>query len=133
VDLVFDGVERSSERHLLLCTNGVRTTGLFQRDERWRGVERAIVLPEDQEQEAVHNMIYDIKLHGQIAPHLAFLEQLMRSHGVRSYIAGCTEIHILARRHEKACQVDRGTFCIDPLAAAASIICGHGSPLVRVA
>lgn len=133
VDLALDTVELSSRSHLLLCTEGTRNTQLFQRDQRWSSLCDRIALLDDRDQRAVHEMIYQIKRHEETSAQIELVEYLMRGYGVDSYIAGCTEMHILAKRHGRLRQVDRNSFCLDPLTIAASMICGHEQTLVQVA
>ena len=129
VDVIVDSVGRSPKRHLMLCTKGTRSTRLFERHERWQHVCSRIVFPDDEDQRAVHAMIYEIKSHDTSASQLEFLSALMDRYGVQSCIAGCTEIHILAKRCQRTRHLHRQPLWIDPLAILASTIAGRSQDL----
>lgn len=115
VDLAMESVLASKRRHLLLCSTGTKKMGLFQRHPSWPKAQNLIVVPEDEDQTLIHSMIYEIKNNGQDARYIEFTESLLAKYGVDSYLAGCSEIHILAKQHERLRGRDRNEFCIDPL------------------
>ena len=122
VDLALDSVLQSKRRHLLVCTVGTRKMELFQRHPLWQRAKNQIVLPGDDDQALIHKMIYEVKNNLEDSRHLDFMEGLLAKYGVDSYLAGCTEIHILAKQHERARGRDRREFCIDPLTAIVSLM-----------
>jgi aspartate racemase len=115
LDLTLDAVLRSGLRQLLFCTTGTRKMRLFQQHPLWPKAESMIVLPTDEDQELIHKLLYEIKGRQEIMPYVPLLEELMKKYGVDSYIAGCTEMHIVAKAHEQLRGRDRRSFCIDPL------------------
>ncbi|HET8887654.1 MAG TPA: amino acid racemase [Candidatus Angelobacter sp.] len=115
VDLTLDAVQRSRSRHLLLCTTGTKKLRLFQEHWLWNETEHKVVLPDDDDQDAIHRMLYEIKNQREAIAYIPFVEELMKKYGVSSYIAGCTEMHIVAKAHEQFSGHDRREFCIDPL------------------
>ena len=115
VDLTLDAVQRSRSRHLLLCTNGTKKLRLFQQHRLWDETQHKVVLPDDQDQDAIHQMLYEIKNQREAITYIPFVEELMKKYEVSSYIAGCTEMHIVAKAHEQFSGHDRRKFCIDPL------------------
>ena len=115
VDLTLDAVQRSRSRHLLLCTTGTKKLRLFQQHRLWDETQHKVVLPDDQDQDAIHQMLYEIKNQREAITYIPFVEGLMKKYEVSSYIAGCTEMHIVAKAHEQFSGHDRREFCIDPL------------------
>src|SRR5258708_29921997 len=97
LDVIFEDVLKSQRRYLLLCTNGTRKVGLFESHRLWNSTQDRIVLPSEKDQERIHELIYRIKQHQYGAADVEFLNDLARSYGVDSFIAGCTEIHVLVR------------------------------------
>jgi aspartate racemase len=123
VDLIFEAVEGSEDRHLMMCSAGTRMLGLFEDDLRWEQVANRIIMPDLNDQRAIHSMIYEIKQHMDSPQHQELLDQLLDRYGVRSWIAGCTEMHILAKRSASRLDVGRRAACIDPLAILAADMC----------
>jgi aspartate racemase len=115
LDVIFRAVAESRQQHLLFCTKGTRQLGLFQRHPQWPQAQDFFVLPDEQDQERIHGVIYEIKRGHDVGPMIPFLEELLAKYRVDSLIAGCTETHILAKRFARV-QRQRGGFgCIDPL------------------
>lgn len=123
LDLVFAEVERAPGPHLLLSTTGTRRLGLFQAHPEWARLEDRIVLPDAADQTAVHEAIYRLKRTGDAAPAAALVERLVARYGARSFIAGCTELHMVARHLEARSPGAAGggswPACIDPLTTIA--------------
>jgi aspartate/glutamate racemase len=78
-------------------------------------------------------MIYEIKGMDGDLRHIRFVEGLLERYGVSSYIAGCTELHILAKQQERVSGRDRREFCIDPLTAIGSLISQTSTTIPAVA
>jgi aspartate racemase len=115
VDLTLSAVLRSRSQHLLLCTAGTKKLRLFQQHLLWGEAQHKVVLPDDQDQDSIHRMLYEIKNQREAMTYVPFVEDLMKKYKVNSYIAGCTEMHIVAKAHERFSGHDRRQFCIDPL------------------
>jgi aspartate racemase len=115
VELTIGALRLSRSRHLMLCTTGTRKLRLFQQHPAWQDVEHKVVFADDQDQVAIHQMLYKIKSQHEAITYVPFVEDLMRKYGVNSYIAGCTEMHILAKAHEQFSGHARRELCIDPL------------------
>ena len=122
VDVIFEEVLKSEERYLLLCTNGTRKVGLFENHRLWNSTQGRIVLPSEKDQELIHELIYRIKQYKHCAADVEFLNDLVRSYGVDSFIAGCTEIHVLVRDYGLACGFAQAGPCVDPLMVVAETI-----------
>ncbi len=121
LDVIFEAVLRTKQRQLLLCTRGTQQAGLFQAHPLWPEAKRFLVLPDDHDQDQIHRMIYEIKRGMIVESHCALLRDLMSKYGLDSFIAGCTEIHVLSRtvafeEHKEQLR------CIDPLSILASRI-----------
>jgi aspartate racemase len=127
IDLIFDAVDRSEDRHLMLCSTGTQTMGLFERHQRWERTAARIIMPDAADQQAIHAMIYEMKQQADSPRHEDLLDELLNRYGVRSWIAGCTEMHILARRCALRRDAGRAASCIDPLTIlAAEMYDGRG-------
>jgi aspartate racemase len=107
VDVIFANLE--PRKHLLLCSSGTRRLELFEKHPQWEKYKSQIVLPDDGDQDKIHReLIYPMKKHPDFGRLKLLLESLLQRYEVDDYIAGCSEIHILAKH------VD-GHGCLDPL------------------
>jgi aspartate racemase len=120
VDLIVDSVEVSSMKHLLLCTAGTRQARVFEQNERWNKSASRIVLLDDADQRALHSIIYRIKSGERVDRCGECIAVLARRYGVESCIAGCTELHMVAKRYQQS--GPSALFWIDPLITLASRI-----------
>lgn len=114
VDVIIDEVAHSDRRHLLLCTNGSRLSRVFERHARWPSVSSRILLPDEEDQQTVHGLIYRIKANASVDSVSDTLTPFMNKYEVNSFIAGCTEIHLLAKRLLRA-NSDHAYTILDPL------------------
>jgi aspartate racemase len=111
IDVAAEAVIRSDEKHLLLCSTGTRRLRLFEAHPRWTEIRERVVLPSDEDQDAVHRMIYALKVNEPIGAVAPALESLLHKYGVQSFVAGCTEMHLFAKHRLR----QTGQRCIDPL------------------
>lgn len=119
LDVVFDRLEQTRGRHLLVCSSGSRRAGIFERHERWPAAAPYVVLPDEADQEVIHrDLIYPMKTDPDVSKRAPLLRSLLKRYGVSSFIAGCTEVHMLAKRPEFS-DGRSGVNCIDPLAIIA--------------
>ena len=107
LDVIFDAVANSHKRHLLFCTTGARQLRLYEEHERWADTAALFVMPDALDQQEIHRLIYRIKQNQHVAKEHHLVESLLNKYGVTSFIAGCTEIHLLASQF--------GPRCLDPL------------------
>src|SRR5690348_14115659 len=115
LDVIFDNLERSRGRHLLICSNGTRRLQLFQQHRKWERYKSQIVLPDDDDQNKIHKeLIYPIKKDPDFRRLKLMLETLLQRYEVSSFIAGCSEIHVLAK-HVFNGDRPLGYNCLDPL------------------
>jgi aspartate racemase len=116
VDLTIEQVLLSKQRALLLCTNGTRASGIFQRHDRWDLVEKYVVLASNDDQMAIHNLIYqELKTNRVGASTFASLEALLQKYQVGSFISGCTEIHLLTKQLMEKSHCSQSYRIVDPL------------------
>ena len=98
IDLIFDEVLATEERHLLLCTSGTREADIFRSHNRWELIRPQIVFANEDDQNWVHDLILKIKTN-QIDDSLwSRLDDFSERYRVDSFIAGCTEFHLLVKR-----------------------------------
>jgi aspartate racemase len=117
VDLVLCAVIESKRRHLLLCTSGSRAMRLFESHDLWKQARKYVAMPSPSDQEMVHKLIYRIKGNCQSGSDIEFLRTLAARYQAELLIAGCTELHLLAKRAQVSS--DGGIQWLDPLMIAA--------------
>jgi aspartate racemase len=119
LDVCFDSLARAGGRHLLISSTGTRRLRLFERHARWEELSRHVVLPDEGDQYRIHrDLIYPIKNNPDLRELTPLLESLLAKYRVDSFIAGCSEIHLLAKHYE-AGGGRRKYGCIDPLSVIA--------------
>jgi aspartate racemase len=95
---------------------------IFQSHRLWELSKDYIVLPDDNDQQMIHDFIYQgIKKRGDIRAFIPFLESLLSKYKVDSFISGCTELHLLAK-YLASNGNGEGYGCIDPLTIVAKEI-----------
>jgi aspartate racemase len=115
LDTIFDHCSSLQKPQLLLCTNGSRQLNLFQRHEAWERVCPFIVLPDDADQQLVHDLIYRLKANYDPLAARPTIEALLARYSIESFIAGCTELHLLAKQFRPWQESESPFTCIDPL------------------
>lgn len=125
VDMIFEGVMQDDRRHLLVRTEGSRQMRIFEDHPGWRAAGARMVLPDDADQAALHSMIYEVKKNQRAMRHLHLLEDLMAKYEVHSFIAGCTEMHMVARQMARVRGRSQSRFCVDPLMRVAAMMAQH--------
>jgi aspartate racemase len=122
LDVTLEAVLARRSRHLLLCTTGTRKLELFEQHPLWPQARRLVVLPGDGDQDSIHQMLYDIKGGQDAMRCIPLVEDLLNKYETAAYIAGCTEMHLVARAHEQFRGCLRRAFCIDPLTEIVSMM-----------
>lgn len=116
VDVIIETVLKSRKRHLLICTNGARELNIFQNNEQWELARDYIALPDERDQQFIHHdLIYQIKGNRDVGEMVSAIESLLSKYGVDSFIAGCTEIHLLSKRFISSDAGAERFGCVDPL------------------
>lgn len=113
LDVIADTIGRTPERHLLLCTTGTRQLRLFETHPAWTVMKDRLVMPDEADQQQIHQTIYQVKERGDVQILVDLVERLLDKYQVRSFVAGCTEIHFASKRF--AGGNDAAHRCVDPL------------------
>lgn len=116
IDVIFEEVIRHPEKRLLICSSGARTLRLFETHEHWPAMHEYFVFPDEHDQNLLHELIYQIKVLRNVDELTPVFNSLLAKYGVDSFISGCTEMHIVAKRFSFS-SADPG--CIDPLSIIA--------------
>lgn len=126
VDVVLAQLRRKQEKHLLICSTGARRLKIFQHHPRWKEAEDYIVWPDEDDQQTIHRLIYRVKANENTQDLIPIIEALLAKYNVNSFVAGCTEIHVLARRLHQANSGSGRYGCLDPLTIIAEELAQKG-------
>lgn len=119
-DIIFDHLAHTRKRHLLICSSGTRKLELFENHILWSMAQPYIVLPDEDDQNTIHrDLIYPMKTNPDVRTQFPLLEQLLEKYEVDSFIAGCSEVHVLAKHFLLSGNNSLEYRCIDPLATVA--------------
>lgn len=118
-DVIFSAVESLQKKHLVISSRGTIKLELLQRHPRWGQAQHYFVFPSEAEQRQMHDLIYEVKLNRNLLEARLFIETLLARHGVSSFVAACSEIHLLAKQFAPSGPERCGYDCIDPLAIIA--------------
>jgi len=119
LDVIAENIERRDKKHLLICSNGTRQCKLFENHPRWQVLRQHLIMPSDDDQIQIHqDLIYPIKTNPDLLTLFPLLELMLEKYNVDSFVAGCSEIHMLAK-YFLARNESNGYGCIDPLAIIA--------------
>ena len=115
-DAIFSSVESLKKKHLVISSTGTIKLELLQRHPRWEQARNYFVFPSEAEQRQMHDLIYEVKLNRNLLEARLFVETLLARHRVNSFVAACSEIHLLAKQFAPSSGLQqRGYSCIDPL------------------
>ena len=120
-DVIFSAVESLKKPHLVIGSTGTLKLKLLQRHPRWEYARKYFVFPSDDEQRRMHELIYQMKLNRNLPHARIHIESLMAGHRVDSFVAACSEIHLVAKQFAPSVSQHSSYGCIDPL----SIIAWH--------
>jgi aspartate racemase len=118
-DAIFSSVESLRKKQLVISSTGTIKLELLQRHPRWEQARNYFVFPSEAEQRQMHDLIYEVKLNRNLLEARLFVETLLARHQVDSFIAACSEIHLLAKQFAPSGLQQRRYGCIDPLAIIA--------------
>lgn len=119
-EIIFERVAHTKKRHLLICSSGTRKTGLFENHAQWSMARPYIVVPDEDDQNTIHrDLIYPIKKNPDVSTLFPLLKLMLDKYGVDSFIAGCSEVHLLAKHFLRSGNNSSEYRCIDPLATIA--------------
>jgi len=125
LDPIMEAVSEMRTKQLMLCSNGVRQLGVFERHPAWQRAAQYIVMPEADDQQRIHTLIYEIKRNRDLDSVSAALEELFVKYRVDGFIAGCTEIHLLSKYFMSATEKRNRYQCTDPLLIMAQRVAGR--------
>ena len=125
LDPIMEAVSEMRTKQLMLCSNGVRQLGVFERHPAWQRAAQYIVMPEADDQQRIHTLIYEIKRNRDLDSVSAALEELFVKYRVDGFIAGCTEIHLLSKYFMSATEKRNRYQCTDPLLIMAQQVAGR--------
>lgn len=118
LDVIFDQLEQTQTKRLLVCSSGTRRLQLFESHARWQEFSDLMVLPDEFDQQIIHrDLIYPMKAAFDVTAQARLLRSMLEKYRVDSFIAGCSEVHMLAKLAFST-NGDRSN-CIDPLAILA--------------
>jgi len=118
IDVILEEVLANQKRYLLLCTKGTCQGGIFQNHKLWSLAGQYIELPDEEDQNLVHKLIYQIKIKNfdnSTLDYLKLLNTLTKKYQVEGMIAGCTEFHLITKYLIKSEQNNLNYHFIDPL------------------
>lgn len=118
-DVIFSAIESLKKKHLVISSTGTMKLELLQRHPRWEYAQNYFVFPSQLNQRKMHKLIYQVKLNRNLKEARSYVEVLMRRHGVNSFVAACSEIHLLAKQFEPSSERQRYYGCLDPLSIIA--------------
>ena len=119
LDVTYERLEESRRGHLVLCSTGTQKLRLYQRHPRWPAVEDFVVFPDADDQDQLHELIYELKFNRAIDETCRFVEALLKKYGTRSFVVGCSEIHMLAKHFFQDAARRDAYDCTDPFALVA--------------
>jgi aspartate racemase len=96
LDVAIDELAHAGRPHLLACTQGARRAGIFIDHDRVADVTELLVLPTDDDQHRVHELIYTLKRGVATRGVARALADVARRYPVDGVLAGCTELHLLS-------------------------------------
>jgi aspartate racemase len=130
IDVVVTSLMQQRGKHLLLCSTGTRKLELFEQHPHWSQVAAHVVLPVADDQRTIHqHLIYPIKKNPQLETLYPLLESLLDKYEVDSFIVGCSEMHLLAKRFVADAGRQKKYGCLDPLAIIARELSRRNSAL----
>ena len=121
-DVILARLEEGGRRHLMVCSSGTRKLEIFERHERWPRAKEFVVFPEEADQRRLHELIYEVKQNRGLREAGSFIESMLARHELDAFAAGCSEIHLLAKRMAASAGAGEGRAkysCLDPLAIIA--------------
>ncbi len=96
IDLSAHELIKKREPSLLLATLGAYQKNLFKNSDLCKKAEQYIIVPEDDDKERIHDIIYKkLKKGDNIESVYVEVKDLLKKHNTKSFIAGCTEFHFL--------------------------------------
>lgn len=128
LDVIFEEMNRRRERHLLTCSLGAREQRLFENHPQWSRLrEYFVLLDQDDQYRLHHDFIYKLKRGCKLTEMLPFFESLLDKYNVAGFIAGCTEMHLMAKYYLSSIDQHQIYGCVDPLTIIARGLAERGA------
>jgi aspartate racemase len=124
LDVAIDELARARRPHLLACTQGARQARIFVDHDRAADVTDLLVLPTDDDQHRIHELIYVLKRGVASRGAARALADIARRYPVDGVLAGCTELHLLSARAGRR----PWPALLDPLDVVAASVARWSSP-----
>jgi aspartate racemase len=119
LDVLVAELRSRDGNYLLLCSRGSRALRLFETHPAWPLIAHRVILPDRGDQDAIHDdVIHAIKRNADLDGIVPLVDALIAKYGADGCIAGCTEIHVLAKHGLRRAD-GRRFVCIDPLTTLA--------------
>ncbi|MEA5595925.1 aspartate/glutamate racemase family protein [Rivularia sp. UHCC 0363] len=115
VDIIFKKILEQQKKHLLICSTGTHKLEIFQNHILWQFAQDYILLPDKNDQNLIHEMIYYLKVNGGYQKCIPILDSLQVKYNVQKMIAGCTEIHLLNKHLQVSIGKQKEQLFLDPL------------------
>lgn len=112
IDVTLEKAIETQKQHLLICTKGTRRLEIFQKHPQWEQAKDYFLLPEGEDIETIHDIIYKLKQNYDLQKLVPVFESLLDKYNVDSFVAGCTEIHLFTKYFN---QQKTKYSCVDPL------------------
>ena len=126
IDVVLARLKRKQEKHLLICSTGARKLKIYQHHPRWEEAKEYVVWPDEDDQQSIHHLIYRVKANEDTQELMPVIEALLAKYKVNSFVAGCTEMHVLAKHLHQANGGPGRYGCVDPLTIIAEELAEKG-------
>lgn len=97
IDVALAQVIDRKQRQLLLSSAGTRAAAIFERNELWREASEFIAVPHENDQNLIHEWLYQYKQPADVKQLAPKIQSLLARYSVDSFIAGCTELHLITR------------------------------------
>jgi aspartate racemase len=119
-DVIFSAVESRKKKQLVISSTGTIKLELLQRHPRWQYARDYLAFPCEAEQRQMHELIYELKFNRKQLEAYTFVKSLLKRYQIDSFVAACSEIHLLAKQFAPSVSQPFGCGCIDPLSIIAS-------------
>ncbi|QWR77840.1 aspartate/glutamate racemase family protein [Candidatus Magnetomonas plexicatena] len=115
VDVTLKEIRKRKRPALLLASRGCYEKQVFQASKLFSDVSEYIIIPDEHDRKVVHDIIYtDLKVNPNKSLAYEKVRALLVKYNTDTFIAGCTEFHLLVRYMLSNCRDDMVSF-IDPL------------------
>ena len=122
LDVIFDHVAENGGSHLIVCTKGTRQMKLFENHPRWDSTKNHFILPDQDDLDTIHQMIYRLKSNSDLSEEVPILQRLAEEYSADSFVSGCTEIHLLVKYLASSAHAAGRFSFVDPLVIIAQKI-----------